>query len=227
MSRRLVLWVIDEQHHAEQQVSEASVRKWMPDVDTRCFLAVKGITWYDQYIKVLQQSLSQEVQEGDKWYPYDQFLFLDSDTFLTEPVYDIFQVLDKYDIVSTRAPALQTTDMPEGHGIPDAYPEMNTGVLGYANRIWVKQLFEMWLEEYYAMLTTAKDNDQSALRSAMWKQGTKAWVMPNEYNFRVGFGAFAAGRVKILHLRSKDIVKAAEQVNEDTQMRVFPRGSIQ
>lgn len=216
--RRLILWIIDEQHRHEQQISEASVKLHMPDVETKCIILTKKELWYEGFIETLQASL--------KW-GYEQYLSLDSDTYLCEPVYDLFEVLEKYDVVSTHAPARQTTDMPAEPKIPDAFTECNTGVLGYANTSQVHQLFDWWLEEYHKNLKVSGDNDQSALRLAMWQQGTAVYIMPPEMNARVGFGGFFAGRVKILHLRSKDIAKAAEEINKEGGMRVITRGSIQ
>lgn len=215
---RLILWVIDEQHRHEQQVSEASVKLHMPDVETKCIVLPKKELWYEGFIQTLRESLA---------WNYDMYLSLDSDTFVTEPIYDLFEVLEKYDVVSTHAPARQTTDMPFDVYVPDAYCEMNTGCFGYRNTSQVWQLFDSWLQQYYANQSTSGDNDQAALRVAMWKQGTHAWVMPEEYNCRVGFGAFIAGRVKILHLRSKDIAKAAEQINAEGGMRTITRGTVQ
>lgn len=222
--KQLILWVIDEQHRAEQQISEASVKKWMPDIETATIMVSNESEgggdpklWYAKYITALTNSL----QMG-----FHQILFLDSDTVLLEPVYDIFNILYAYDIVSTHAPARQTTDMPESHGIPDAYCELNTGVFGYRNTSQVRQLFDWWLEYYYAMHGISGDNDQSALRAAMWEQETSVWIMPPEYNFRFGFGGFAGSRVKILHGRSENLPKLIEDVNKEKSMRTFQRGSL-
>lgn len=216
--RKLILWVVDEAHRQEQAVSEASVKRHMPDVDTRCFIARREGTWYDVYIKTLQETL---------YLPYDQFLFLDSDTYLLEPVYDLFEVLEKYDVVSTHAPARQTTDMPTDVIFPDAYCELNTGVFGYRSSGDVAELFETWLGKYYLYLPKCGDNDQAPLRMAMFELGTKVWVMPEEYNFRWGFGGFVGSKVKILHGRSQNIEKLAQEVNAEKSMRTFKRGQLQ
>lgn len=223
MGRNLILWVIDEQHRAEQQVSEASVKRHMPDVDTRCFVVKKGVTWYDVYIKTLRESLALRNAGGEF---YESFIFLDSDTFLTEPIYDVFDILTKYDIVSTHAPARQTTDMPSEPKVPEGYCEMNTGVLGYRNGAIVRTLFDAWLENYYKLLPTSGDNDQSALRLTMFEQSTHAWIMPQEYNCRWHLGGFASGTVKVLHARSRDITKVAEEINRNTGMRVWEQGTF-
>ena len=219
----LILWVIDEAHQHEQSIGQNSIAQHMPDIETRKILVRDALPqrWYESYIKELQKTLAGGLDSG-----FQRFLFLDSDTYLCKPVYDIFDILEEYSVCSTHAPARQTTDMPDNYNIPDAYPEFNTGVFGYTNTSQVFQLFDWWLEEYQKMYDVSGDNDQACLRAAMWKQKTKAWVLPPEYNYRAGFGGFVSGYVRILHLRSQNIQAAARRVNAETGMRTFARGDI-
>ncbi len=214
--RKAAIWLADEGHQHEVIHSMESVRAVMPELELiNTVVPHTQKLWYADWIIALIASLDR---------PVDQFVFFDSDVYALKPFGDIFEVLDHYDLTSTHAPARQTTDMPADVYVPDAFCEFNTGVFGYCNRPIVKALFLRWLDTLVQYSHISGDNDQSALRIALWEyQEPRVWVMPPEYNCRFGFGGFAAGEVKILHGRG-NLQAIAGHINRNTQMRTWERG---
>ena len=218
MTDRAAIWLADQNHQHEVERSMQSVKDVMPNLILISKVVERhDALWYGDWIKALIESLEM---------PYDQFIFFDSDVYAVKPFDDIYAVLDHYDLTSTHAPARQTTDMP--FVLPDAFCEFNTGVFGYCNNAAIESLFERWYETLLKYADVSGDNDQSALRIALWESPqVRAWVMPPEYNCRFGFGGFAAGEVKILHGRSKVISAIARHINLDLTMRTWERGFYQ
>lgn len=213
--RSAAIWLADEQHQAEVQRSRESVQVAMPELDlVSQIVKHRHALWYVDWIDGLLWSLTLN---------YDRFVFFDSDVYVCAPFGDVFTVLDHYELASTHAPARQTTDMP--FVMPDAFCEFNTGVLAYRNDPLIEKLFRHWRDVLIKYSDVSGDNDQSALRIALWDMPEiRLWVLPPEYNCRFGFGGFAAGEVKILHGRSKAISAIARHINLDHTMRTWERG---
>lgn len=214
--RKAAIWLADEQHQDEVRRSMDSVRAVMPELTLiNEIVPHTQKLWYADWIIALLASL-------DK--PVYQFVFFDSDVYAVEPFEDVFEVLNNYDLTSTHAPARQTTDMPADVYVPEAFCEFNTGVFGYCNRPSVKAFFLKWLDTLVQYAYVSGDNDQSALRIALWNSpDVHVWTMPPEYNCRFGFGGFAAGKVKLLHGRG-NLKAIAGHINLNTQMRTWERG---
>jgi hypothetical protein len=213
--RNAVIWLADEGHQGEVNRSRDSVRAVMPELEQISTVVQRhNVLWYADWIGGLIAALA---------LPVDNFVFFDSDVYAVKPFEDIFTVLDHYDLMSTHAPARQTTDMP--FEMPDAFCEFNTGVLAFCNKPLIRLLFEHWRDVLIQHADVSGDNDQSALRIALWDMPeVKVWVLPPEYNCRFGFGGFAAGEVKLLHGRSSAIKAIGDHINLNTQMRTWERG---
>lgn len=212
--RNSIIWLADEAHQEEVNLSRESVKAVMPDVSLITWPVKRAHSlWYVDWIDGLLESLTM---------PVDNFIFFDSDVYACEPFGDVFTILDHYDIASTHAPARQTTDMP--FEMPEAFCEFNTGVFAYRNAPIVRKLFVHWRDVLIEHAAITGDNDQAPLRIALWDMPeVRVWVMPPEYNCRFGFGGFAAGKVKLLHGRSKWIKTVADVINRDQQMRTWDR----
>ena len=214
MRDNAAIWVIDDGHKHEAQFSQDRFHALMPDVDIVTLtpkpesVYLKG--WYAKYIRELIKSFAM---------PYRRFVFFDSDTYLISPIPDVYEVLDHYPIVGTHAPARWTCPTP--YPIPDAFPELNTGVLGYANGNEAHALINYWLQTMVDFFDAFGDNDQGSLRVALWECKTPIWIMPPEYNCRFGFGGFAGSPVKVLHGRGTNFELAAKVVNHSNTMRIW------
>jgi hypothetical protein len=151
--------------------------------------------------------------------PFEETLFLDTDTYLCEPVPELFELLGRCDIAMAHAPMRHTATVP----VPPSFPECNSGVIVYRRNGKTKQLFEAWERAYAKQLaTTGQPDDQPALREALWQSEARLAVLPPEYNFRFVLPAFAGrGLVKILHGRHPHMAALADEINASRSPRVF------
>lgn len=151
--------------------------------------------------------------------PFEQTVFLDTDTYLCEPVRELFDLLEHCDIAIAHAPMRITGSVP----VPASFPECNSGVVAYNINERTRSLFSNW-EKCYAeqLASTGQPDDQPALRRALWESDVKLAVLPPEYNFRFALPSFAGrGKVKILHGRHADMPKLAARLNRSGSPRVF------
>jgi len=151
--------------------------------------------------------------------PFEQTVFLDTDTYLCEPVTELFELLQRCDIAMAHAPMRVTGKVP----VPASFPECNSGVIAYNMNERTRSLFANW-ERFYAdqLASTGQPDDQPALRRALWESEAKLVILPPEYNFRFALPSFAGrGKVKILHGRHADMPKLAARLNRSGSPRVF------
>jgi hypothetical protein len=140
--------------------------------------------------------------------PYERFLFLDTDTWVMDDIADVLELLRQFDFAGHQ--------LFEGHdcplpGIPDAFPEFNSGVLGFRRTPALAGFFPRWLACYdgYFSLNTAAHyhysnvSDQKSLRQTVFGSGMRVAVLGPEYNFVPHHVNFACDRVRILHSRNR------------------------
>ena len=151
--------------------------------------------------------------------PFQETVFLDTDTYLCEPVPELFELLGRCDIAMAHAPMRHTATV----DVPASFPECNSGVIVYNANERTKAMFAAW-EAFYAgqLSATGQTDDQPALRRALWNSEARLAVLPPEYNFRFVLPAFAGrGTVKILHGRHPDMAALAAAINASGSPRVF------
>lgn len=228
-----IFWIANGERYAgEAEKSAESVARQMPDTP-RILLCpdtvyVHNFThtvrlparshslWYVDFVAYMNQALG--------LLKYDKLLYLDTDTWMCAPVGEVFDLLDRFDIASTHAPA--RTISPTSEPVPACFAEYNTGVLAFNNSKMIKQIFAAWLKTYLKDPALYGENDQAPLREVLWGW-VWAYVLPPEYNCRFGFGGQAAGMIKILHGRSNDIAALARRINDDQGIRGWRRGDFE
>ena len=158
----------------------------------------------------------------------DVLIKLDVDIFVVEPFNDLLEVLERFDIVGTHAPA-RRTGRTVGR-IPDAFSELNLGMLAFRNSDKMTRVIEEWHRRYRRHWNLYGDTDQASLRETLWMTGedVRIWVAPPEYQFRFPFGGFVSYPVKLLHGRSKrsSIEEVARRVNSPLGMRAWKKGEL-
>jgi hypothetical protein len=154
-----------------------------------------------------------------------KILYFDTDTYIVAPIYELYGLLDKYDVVGAHAPARFTQIFqPMPIEIPDAFPELNIGMLAFRNNEIVKELFADWSQKQAS--GQYGNNDQRSLRAALWESDAKLYVVPPEYNFRFGFGGFVGRKAKVLHGRSENIDTLVRKVSVPGAMVTWKRGEL-
>jgi hypothetical protein len=151
--------------------------------------------------------------------PFERTVFLDTDTWLCEPVPEMFSILDRYDVAMAHAPMRFTATS----AVPPTFPECNSGVIAYQLNDRTRSLFALWEKLYQERLTsTGVIDDQPSLRDALWLSDVSFAALPPEYNFRFIMPAFAGrGSLKILHGRHPDYESLSATLNKSGSPRVF------
>ncbi|MDY6774155.1 MAG: hypothetical protein SVS85_03045 [Candidatus Nanohaloarchaea archaeon] len=152
--------------------------------------------------------------------PYEQTLFLDTDTYVTGDISAVFEQLEEYNVLAAHAPLRHSTTSHFESDVPESVPEFNCGVIAFDSGREVQQLFETWRELYGDHLDEGM-NDQPFFREAMYKSDADVGVLPPEYNCRFIYPGYVEGEVRILHGRHPKLEEMAEVMNADTHRRVF------
>ena len=151
--------------------------------------------------------------------PFDRTLFLDSDARLVARVDGVFALLENHDLAAAHAPVR----IPAGwqdHSIPDAFPELNSGVLLLRRGPRQEELVQRWLNTYDQV---GQGWDQATLRTTAWNmmpEGLKVAVLPPEANLRTT-KPWIAGKglpVTVVHGRvpAEEWAPLLEYLNGDT-----------
>ena len=100
--------------------------------------------------------------------------------------------------------------------ISDAFPEFNTGVI-LINKTWrVRRFLSEWKRSYVNDLIQDIDfpsKDQIRFRESLYQSKIRFATLTPEYNCRFTMGCMVSHKVKLLHGRSKDFNKIAEEIN--------------
>ena len=114
---------------------------------------------------------------------FDKMLFLDSDAAIIQNrALSIFDLLDEFDIAAAHAPAgLSRGTRHNRRGIPRAFPEYNTGVIGL-HRNSLPFLHE-W-KELYLNTNWGTATDQGAFRKLLYTQKPNLATLHHKYNNR-------------------------------------------
>lgn len=112
---------------------------------------------------------------------FEKTLYLDVDLHVLADISEIFELLDRFDITATHdqyrnsAAARRTYK----EAIPNAFPQVNSGVLGFRQSAPVMELLLEWKSE---IKSHGIGRDQPSLRELLWNRGLKLSILPPEYN---------------------------------------------
>ena len=166
--------------------------------------------------------------------PYEKTVYIDSDTYITDDISELFGLLEKFDIAVSHAPrrvsvmGAELYSRYQHEGVSDAFPEMNGGLVIFRSCPSVEELFFEWERLFYedieiikSMGKTINLQDQPSFRCALYNSDARLCVVPPEYNCRFIFPTFVQQKVKILHGRHRDLPSVAEEVNRRQGARIY------
>lgn len=169
--------------------------------------------------------------------PYDRTLLIDADTYVLEPISELFSLLDHFDCAATHEEYLNT----DWHNrylrpdIPSSFPEFNTGVLLLKRSERCDRLLEKWGDLYRRFILEKPGqaiNDQPFFRVAAYESDVRIATLTREYNCKFRGQGYLNGTVKILHghvdfqLDSNLLNKAAKALNASRKPRVYVAGEV-
>ncbi|MGR3484489.1 MAG: putative nucleotide-diphospho-sugar transferase [Paracoccaceae bacterium] len=146
---------------------------------------------------------------------FDRTVCLDNDVIALADVGDIFDSLDRFDIVGVHdnnrnAPnALRMLDTP----LPATFPSINSGMLGVRGTPACRDLLAAWDDR---MRQTREGTDQPALREVLWHSDLRLGILPIEYNL-MSLGLIKRmnhfhGAPRLLHVR--EITKFGRDIGD-------------
>ncbi len=150
--------------------------------------------------------------------PYEHCLYLDTDTYVTENIGELFQLLEVFDLAAHQ--------LYEGHeyhmeGVPHAFPEFNTGVIAYRNHDAFGNLCKQW-NQLFDVYVKDTPNDQRSFRKAVYFSNLRHTVLSPEYNYRAMTTNFAIQNLKIIHGRTFPLLQKLElKMNKKTVHRAY------
>ncbi|WP_339699859.1 hypothetical protein [uncultured Marixanthomonas sp.] len=132
--------------------------------------------------------------------PFEKTIFLDSDTFITDKISELFDILDLVDFATTAEQNLHTTNI-KGLSYKTIFPEFNSGVIVYRNNLQMKKVLKDW---FNFCVDSKIKNDMPGLREAVLKNFNtiRFSILPDCYNEH-GFSTMLILRqkVKVIHER--------------------------
>lgn len=114
---------------------------------------------------------------------FGRTLYLDSDTRVVEDLKPLFQLLDRFDIAlahSHQRRGARQNIFWRQH-LPEAFPQLNGGVILYRQSPDVQKFLESWKCAYHE---AGFKWDQVTLRELIWNSDLRFYVLPPEYNVR-------------------------------------------
>lgn len=176
--------------------------------------------WYLDSTRYMLHALRLLEKDG-----YRRVIYMDTDTYVIDPVNELFDLPLLFNFSGTRAPGRKTTAHIDSYFPSSLFPEYNMGV----NPMYVPSAISLWktaLDLYEKSATQYGDNDQGPLRDALlWHlandEDFRMFTMPQEYNCRFIMPMFLNGRVKILHGRSHVMGEVANEINSREGMRLW------
>lgn len=155
--------------------------------------------------------------------PFQETVFLDADTFVTGDISQLFEILERVDFAGTHETARGFWYKEFQGRIPDAFCELNGGMLVFKATPAVLEMLKDWYAAYlettqwlsrYGSSKWMLTNDQPSLRHLLYhRRDVKLWVLPTEYNALRFWGTYLWGKALIVHGRGQ-IDQVADSMNE-------------
>jgi len=140
--------------------------------------------------------------------PYDRTVFLDTDTYVNAPFWDVFDLLDEFDLAASPNPVNYSSTRLDGDlvaDIPKSFPEYNSGVVAFRQTGAVSKFFDRWRTAYRKALSQNQVHNQAAFRAALYHSDVRLATLPREYNCLYRRPGYVADTVRIFHGRLRDI----------------------
>ena len=205
--------------------SAKSVRKYMKDCKIAIFTNNEGKNYldsglFDQILIAEQESFSfcNKIVCLSRT-PFSKTLFIDTDTELISPIYELIPLLEKFDLCVCHAPVRKTFQVED---CPDSFPECNCGMILYNKTENVLSFFNSWYEICKLMYEQNSGiHDQPSFRKSLFESELRYYILPPEYNTRTIYPYFKGGnmKTKILHGSPGTIAKAKKTINSSPSIR--------
>lgn len=191
MKRGVLYIVFGENFVKEMLFSAESVKKHNPELHITAFCDKPVESEFIDDVRIINVGHLRPKIDYIHQSPYDQTLFLDTDTIITYDISDMFDLLEVHDMALVHDLARKrlkyAKTIPEYENIPYAFSELNTGVIVFSDNEKTKALFKRWKDNFYKYQKYSPW-DQPTFRISLWEtikeDNLSLYVMPVEYNIR-------------------------------------------
>ena len=188
MTSRGVLYIaFNEPFIKEALISAESVKKHNPNIDITFFSdRMVDSDFVDECKVISVNHIRAKVDYVDQT-PYDETIFLDTDTIINHDISEMFGILEKFDFAICHDLARKResicSKIPEYSQIPYCFPEVNPGVMVFKKNEKVLNFFKSWREIFYKYFYNWP-YEQPTFRTALWHSDMNYYILPTEYNVR-------------------------------------------
>jgi len=174
----------------EVRYSIKSLKKRYPNLHTTLFTDKDlKIKQFDD-VKIVSIEGERVKQEYLLDSPYDNTLYLDSDTGIVGDIECLFGLMERFDIAATqdlmRKDPKKSKLYQDYANIPDGFPEYAGGVILFRKSPAIHKFFELWRKNFavwYKLTGIVKD--QPSFRVSLWQcEGLHIHTLPPEFNIR-------------------------------------------
>ena len=139
--------------------------------------------------------------------PFENTLHLDSDTLVLDSFYEVFDLLEHFDLVTKLSVHYLSKRFPD---VPDSFPELTGGYIIWKQTSEIKRFFEVILD-----LVTRRSGgtDEPFIRKALYHSHVRYSIIQNDYCVNYGHPQYLFGKAKIIHGQSPYITEDAKIIN--------------
>ncbi|MCT4553586.1 MAG: hypothetical protein N4A53_02775 [Pelagimonas sp.] len=185
MTRGVVFITAGETYTLDACDAARSVREMCPGLEIDLFTDLPDIVpqgVFDQLHKIDNPHRRSKV-DCLPLSRFEETLYLDSDIRVVADLSSMFDILKRFDFAAAHAHARNRsqTNAVWRHEIPDAFPQLNGGVLLFRKNAGVMKLLADWSASF-SEAGFAKD--QVTLRELVWLSDLRIFILTPEYNIR-------------------------------------------
>jgi hypothetical protein len=218
----IIYYARGEQYVRMASVSAASAKKVMPDIPVKLYttspIETNGV--FDAVCLVPDDGpfYSGKLRAFAGEREFDRFVFMDADTLVLKSIEHVFEILDRFDLAAAHEPYRVGAEFDQ----PQAFEELNTGVVFIKRSEGTRKLIADWVRHHEAMAQGNKSfGDQKSLRPALYGSALNIWVLTPEYNFRTCYPGFIGYNSPVYVMHGPQSRELGLRLNASNEFRVF------
>lgn len=187
----------------EAELSARYVREAMPDIEIAIATDSETNFRFDYVINITDAERG-FVDQIDNMYksPFDETIHFDTDIYVSSNIFDMFELLERFNMAVAYNHNREAYNLP---GIPDSFPEFNTGVIVYKKNHKTQRFFKDWKINYNKLITEKCIQNQPSFRKTLFESDIRIAPLTPEYNCMVRYPGHVKNKVMIGHSRLIDI----------------------
>ncbi|MGB9141113.1 MAG: hypothetical protein WCB71_02825 [Aestuariivirga sp.] len=198
-----VLFIVTGHHYTAAAVEAAeSIKRTNPTLKLGIFTDQNIVNPLFVFVGKIDGGGARRKHEFLGKSPFAQTLYLDSDIRVTGDLEDLFRILERYEIAGAYVRYRTLAKRLKSHSgdVPQAFPQINCGVMLYKKCERVDALFRAWIDLYSE---GGFKRDQAPFREVLWKSDVRLYILAPEYNMRdIPIWPSKEPLPKILHIKS-------------------------